>query len=153
MADEGSFQIRMNALQGYRFQVNFEQPDVPPLLVDEPPPLGEGSGPNPSRLLATAVGNCLSASLLFCLRKAHVEPQAMETCVAGTLRRNEKGRLRIGHFEVDIEIRGEIESQARFNRCLDMFEDFCVVTASVRQGIPITVRVRLNGQPVYQSAD
>ena len=72
MADQ-SFTLVMEQQHDYRFLVDFGQEGMAPLVVDEPPPLGLGEGPNPSRLLATSVGNCLSASLLFCLRKAHVE--------------------------------------------------------------------------------
>ena len=153
MSEQGSFEIRMQGQEGYRFEVDFNDPGIAPLWVDEPAPLGEGSGPNASRLLATAVGNCLSASLLFCLRKAHVAPSAVNTTVRGTMMRNEQGRLRIAGFDVAIEVSGEFESQGRFERCLGMFEDFCVVTASVRQGIPVQVSVAMNGTQVYQSAD
>jgi hypothetical protein len=31
--------------------------------------------------------------------------------------------------------------QPRIGRCLELFEDFCVVTASVRKGIPVSVVV------------
>lgn len=31
------------------------------------------------------------------------------------------------------------------DRCLGLFEDFCIVTASVRQGIPVDVQVRMEG--------
>ncbi len=153
MSEQGSFEIRMQSGEGYRFQVDFNDPAIAPLLVDEPAPLGAGSGPNASRLLATAVGNCLSASLLFCLRKAHVAPDSVSTTVRGNMVRNEQGRLRIGGFEVAIEVSGEFDSQGRFDRCLGMFEDFCVVTASVRQGIPVQVTVHMNGTQVHQSTD
>jgi hypothetical protein len=58
--------------------------------MDEPEPLGEGTGPNAARVLAAAIGNCLSASLLFCLDKARVEVSVVRTKVTGSIVRNEK---------------------------------------------------------------
>ena len=51
---------------GYKFVTRFEQQGLPPLLMDEPFPVGEGTAPNASQVLSAAVGNCLSASALFC---------------------------------------------------------------------------------------
>lgn len=63
------FSIELAQQADYRFEARFDDPALPPLVTDEPPPLGGGAGPNPARLLGTAVANCLAASLLFSLRK------------------------------------------------------------------------------------
>lgn len=45
------------------------------------------------------------------------------------------------------------KEEARFLHCVDLFEDFCVVTASVRRGVPITVTVTANGEPLPPPQD
>lgn len=135
------FSLVLQLEDHYRQTVDFGQEGVPGLLVDEPPPLGGGSGPNPARLLGAAVGSCLGASLLFCLRKARVEVSDLQTTVAGTLVRNERGRLRIGALRVQLAPTVALADRPRLARCLELFEDFCVVTESVRQGIAVDVEV------------
>jgi len=130
---------------GYRFRVRFDQEGVPDLITDESPPLGEGKGPNPSRLLATAVGNCLAASLLFCLGKARLSLDGLEAEVLTEFTRNEAGRLRIGSMKVRLLPKWTDQTAAKARRCLQIFEDFCVVTEAVRHGVPVEVRV--DGMP------
>ena len=130
---------------GYRFRVRFDHEGMPDLITDESPPLGEGKGPNPSRLLATAVGNCLAASLLFCLGKARLPVEGLEAEVLTEFTRNEAGRLRIGGMKVRLLPKWTEETAAKAQRCLQIFEDFCVVTQAVRQGVPVDVRV--DGMP------
>jgi organic hydroperoxide reductase OsmC/OhrA len=139
MAD--SFQIALLRKERYRFRVDFESEGVAPLDVDESPPLGAGAGPNPSRLLAAAVGECLSSSLIFCLGKSRIEVASMRTVVRGTYVRNERNRLRVGRLDVEITIGVPGVEAANLSKCLELFEDFCVVTASVRKGIPVGVTV------------
>lgn len=147
-APVSEFTIELERLQDYRFSVRFDWPQLAPLELDEPEPLGQQTGPNASRLLAAAVGNCLSASLLFCLEKAHQAPAGITTRVRGQLRRNEHGRLRIGRLVVDLDLDGAGLDAGRLQRCLGLFEDYCVVTASVREGIDVDVCVHVDGQPV-----
>jgi organic hydroperoxide reductase OsmC/OhrA len=35
------------------------------------------------------------------------------------------------------------ENHERFERCRQLFEDYCVITESVRQGIPVAVAVSI----------
>jgi hypothetical protein len=70
MNEERDAIVTLELTEGYRFRVDFDLPGVPTLLIDEPTPIGEGVGPNAARVLAAAVGNCLSASALYCLEKA-----------------------------------------------------------------------------------
>jgi uncharacterized OsmC-like protein len=121
--------------------VDFHQAGISPLLMDEAPPLGEERGPSASRVLAAAVGNCLSASALFCLRKARIPVNGMRTTVEASLARNEQGRLRMAGIRVKIEPHVAPEDRERMTRCLGLFEDFCVVTQSVRKGIDVEVEV------------
>ena len=139
-ADE-SFSFTMDLQDGYRFLVDFEQEGVPDLLMDEPEPLGDGTGPNAARVLAAAIGNCLSASALYCLRRARIDVHGIHTTVSGTLERNDGGRMRVSGVRVLIEPVVEESDRPRMQRCLELFEDFCVVTQSVRAGISVEVDV------------
>lgn len=141
-ADETrGFALDVDLIDAYRQRVDFGLPGVPPLDVDEPPPLGALAGPNPARVLGAALASCLGASLLFCLRRARIEVHGLHTHVAGTVARNERGRLRIGRIQIRLEPAVAPEDLPRMARCLELFEDFCVVTASVRPGVPVDVQV------------
>lgn len=141
MSEEGRFTIHLTQLDDYQINVKFDWKKAADLLMDEPPPLGEASGPNASRLLAAAAANCLSASLLYCLAKEEPPGHSLRTEATCILVRNDKKRLRIGGMEVRLIIADELVQSKRFDRCKDLFEDFCVVSASIRQGIPIKVSV------------
>lgn len=139
--EENGITLTLDLEKGYEFRVDFHQPGIPSLLMDEPPSLGEDHGPNASRLLAAAVGNCLSASALFCLRKARIPVKGMRTTVHASLARNEQGRLRIGGIQAKIQPEVAPEDRERMGRCLGLFEEFCVVSQSVRRGIEVKVDV------------
>jgi uncharacterized OsmC-like protein len=133
---------RIERAEGFRFTVTF--PDfehATATTVDEEPPLGGGEGPNPAALLASAVGSCLAASLVFCLRKTRVEPAGVTADATARIVRNERGRFRIGGIDVELTLSLDDADRAAFERCTPLFEDFCIVTESVRQGVPVQVRL------------
>ena len=149
--EQQTFTLNLEHVQGYEFRLKFDWPDNPDLLMDEPAPLGANRGPNAARLLAASVANCLSASLLFCLSKARAAPRGLKTAVTGTLARNEQGRLRIDKVDVAITLEEGPDTSARLQRCAGLFEDYCVVTQSVRRGIPVHVKILDSaGQTLYQ---
>jgi uncharacterized OsmC-like protein len=141
MSEERRFMISVERIEDYQFRVGFDWDAVADLIMDEPAPLGAESGPNAARLVAAAAANCLSASLLFCLRKAKLEPAGMHAQAVGTIARNEKGRMRLARVDIKIELEGVEVEHPRLGRCLGLFEDFCVVTASLRSGFPVEVSV------------
>ncbi|MBI4290527.1 MAG: OsmC family protein [Betaproteobacteria bacterium] len=130
--------------QDFRFAIAFAD-GIPQIHGDEPPPLGKSTGPSPMHLLAAAVGNCLSASLLFALRKFKQNPEPIQTAVAVTVDRNAENRLRVMNINVKLTLGAPGESLAHLDRALGQFEEFCTVSQSVRQGIPITVEVYDSG--------
>ncbi|MCF7976955.1 MAG: OsmC family protein [Chromatiaceae bacterium] len=139
--EEGRFTIQLEQREGFEINVAFDWKRAADLLMGEPPPLGGTNGPNASRLLAAAVGNCLSASLLYCIGKEEPPDQSLRTEVTCVMVRNEKKRLRIGSMEVRLIVAPALLESKRFERCKTLFEDFCVVSASVRAGIPMKVLV------------
>ena len=137
---EGSV-TRLRLLQGYSFRVQFDSEGTPDMVVDEPKPVGEGSGPNSTRLLSAAVGQCLSSSLLYCLRKARIRVTGLDTSVKSNLEKNKEGRMRDGDLDVQIHIDVDPEDRLRASRCLRIFEECCTVTPSVRNGIEVKVNI------------
>lgn len=74
MSDEQSFELSLEQVEDFEFRVRFDGTVIKDLATDEPPPQGHDAGPDPARLLLAAVANCLSASLLFSLRKFRNAP-------------------------------------------------------------------------------
>ncbi len=140
--EERVARVRLIQTDGYRFEVHPDQPDDYQFAMDEPQPLGNGSAPNAARYLASAVGHCLSASLLFCLQKSRVDISHIETEAAATIARNQRGRWRVQRMDVTIQVEGLSEEKlSGFERCMQIFEDYCIVTGSVNRGIPVHVEV------------
>lgn len=124
----------------YRFEIDFGL-DVPSLIADEPPPLGDGAGPSPAQLLCAAIGNCLGDSLLFALRKFKQAPDPLRCDVQADVGRNPEGRLRILGINATIHLGVAGSALLHLDRALAQFEEFCTVTQSVRQAIPVRVTV------------
>ncbi len=126
---------------GYKFEITYDELPTARIVSDEPAPIGESAGPSAAMLLASAVGHCLCSSLLFCLEKSRAKATDLKTDVDLTLTRNEKGRWRIKEIKVKMKPTVADVDREKWERCKGMFEDFCVVTASVREGIKVDVEV------------
>jgi len=132
--------VTLQQQQDFRFEIGFGG-STPPLLADEPPPLGEGAGPSPVQLLAAAVGNCLSASLLFALRKFKQQPEPLHTVVQPEVGRNAEGRLRVLSIKVVLTLGVPAAQLEHLERVLGGFEAYCTVTQSIAAAIPVEVQV------------
>ncbi|MFW9772143.1 MAG: OsmC family protein [Candidatus Heimdallarchaeota archaeon] len=99
-------------------------------------------GPNPSRMLGLAVLGCLSASFIFCLKKREFNLKDLKAEAEVTVARNEKGFWRVKKISVDINSKIEDpETRKRADQCRKMFENYCIVTQAVREGIDVEVNL------------
>jgi organic hydroperoxide reductase OsmC/OhrA len=139
MAEVESVRVTVKRQEGYRFEVDWGVPSAGKGVIDEPAPLSQGAGPNASRLVATAVAHCLSSSLLFCLSKSRVALDSLSATAMAEIQRNERGRWRLAKITVKLDPALPAEARAAFERCKGLFEDFCIVTESIRHGVPVDV--------------
>lgn len=124
----------------YQFLVDFSDA-IPSLLTDEPAPIGSGTGPSPGDMLLVSVANCLTASLVFATRKFKQDAGGIRATATATTERNENKRLRVTSINVAITLAKPGADIEMLDRILSQFEDFCTVSQSVQQGIPMTVTV------------
>lgn len=101
-------------------------------------------GPNAAHLLGMAVLGCLSSSYIFCFNKKNFTIQDLEAEAIVTIFRNEKGFVRVK--KIDVTISPKIDSpkmRKRAAQCQKMFERYCTITASVRNGVDVNVSIDL----------
>ncbi|MEY4748019.1 MAG: hypothetical protein RIQ60_233 [Pseudomonadota bacterium] len=130
----------LTQLGDYRFDADFGA-GVPHAVFDEPPPLGQGGGPSPVQLLAASIGNCLSASLLFALRKFKQQPEPIRCELSATTGRNAENRLRVQQVIARLHLGKPAADLEHLQRVLDSFEGFCTVTQTVRGALDVQVEV------------
>ena len=132
--------VRLTQVHDYQFDADFGG-QRPPVRIDEPAPLGQGLGPSPVQLLSSAVGSCLSASLLFALRKFKQQPDPISCEAQAEVGRSPEGRLRVLSMQVTLTVGVPADTLEHLDRVLATFEDYCTVTQSVSQAFPVTVSI------------
>ena len=132
--------VELTQQHDYRFDIHFAQ-TIPVLTSDEPAPLGTGQGPSPVQLLCAAVGNCLSDSLLFALRKFKQAPEPLRCTVEAEVGRNAYNRLRVLRITATLRLGVPAARLEHLDRVLAQFEAYCTVTQSISQSIPVTLQV------------
>jgi hypothetical protein len=65
--------------------------------------------------------------------------------------RNANNRLRIGRIAVDLHLGVMASKVNMLDRILGQFEEFCIVTQSIRAAIPVDVRVLDTAGTVLQA--
>jgi len=143
MSEERVHHVTVRLARGYEFVAEVDDPpNAPSIVFDEPEPLGESRAPTAAAVLGAAIGNCLAASLTYCLRRARIDVQDMTAEVTTHVAKNERGRFRVRDIDVELTpVLGDAAAPPR-DRCEGLFEDFCIVTASVQHGIPVRVSLK-----------
>jgi organic hydroperoxide reductase OsmC/OhrA len=108
-------------------------------------------GPDAASLLGLAVSSCLSASLLFCLEKKNLSLDDLLGEVEVSFKKNEKGYIRIDKVKVNLTPKADDPSALkRLEQCTKrlkngnmLFEESCIITPSVIEGIDVEVQVNL----------
>ncbi|MGH8183178.1 MAG: OsmC family protein [Rhodanobacteraceae bacterium] len=154
MSDERTVALSLEQVADYEFRVRFDGSAAPELTTDESAPLGREAGPDPAQLQLAAVANCLSSSLLFALRKFKNSPESLRASAQARMARNQAGRWRIVAIDVSLSLAEAASVHRNLDRALAQFEEFCIVTESVRTGIPVRVHVNdSDGALLHSSAD
>ena len=134
--------VELEQVERYQFTAKFADAPFAAIVVDESPPVGREAGPNPVQSLAMAVGHCMSSTLINTLERAHVAVTPLRTTVWATIGVNDRGRRRVQQLHVEIRTAPRDEGdRARFDHCVEIFEDFCTVSGAVREGMKIESRV------------
>lgn len=143
MSEKNKLKVGLNLEKEMIFKCDLGEIAVEDCYIDESNKKEpEMWGPNPSRMLGVAILGCLSASFIFCLKKKDFTIEDLEAKGEVTIGRNEKGFWRVQKIDVDIKPRIDTpEMRKRADRCRKMFEDYCIVTQAVREGIEVNVNL------------
>jgi len=110
--------------------------------VDEPASFhGTDLGPSAVEYLLIGIGGCLGTTFIYCLQKNNVKLEKLEVIVDGNLSHTgPKMRLRLVKVDVDLKFTAkEVSSDIEINSCINEFTEYCIVTNSIANGLPIHI--------------
>jgi uncharacterized OsmC-like protein len=142
MSEETITKVNLELVKDMIFKWDLGLPKVGECFIDETNhDLDEMIGPDPSRLLASAILGCLSASFVFCLQKRNLKLDDFKAEAEILIERNEKKLLRVK--EINVSLNPQTTDPIvlkRINQCKKMFEQYCTITESVRAGIDVNLK-------------
>ena len=110
--------------------------------VDEPTLFhGTDLGPSSVEYLLIGIGGCLGTSFIYCLQKRNIKMKNVEIVVDGKLSHvGPKLVLRLTKVDAEIKFKPEENaSSEEINLCIKNFREYCIVSNSIADGLPIHV--------------
>lgn len=150
MVHEENTKVRIKLAKDLIFKSIFDFEETKEIVIDETLDKTKiMKGPDAATLLGMAVISCLSASFIFCLNKRDLTVDDLDAYADISFYKTEKGYQRIKNIDVklvpksdDPDVLKRISQCTREMRSEDMFfEETCIITPSVREGISINVDV------------
>ncbi len=140
---ERKYKVKVKLERDMIFKYDLGELKLRECIIDETNKVeSEMLGPNAAHLVALAVLGCLSSSYIFCFNKKGFSVEDLEAEANITIFRNAKGFQRVK--KIDVSINPKIDSpemRKRAVQCQKMFEQYCTITASIREGIEVNVNI------------
>ena len=111
--------------------------------LDEPISFhGTDLGPSAVEYLLIGIGGCLGTTFIYCLQKENIELEDLKIEVEGKLSHSgPKMLLRLATVNVELKFTPkEANSEVEINKCIKKFREYCIVSNSIAEGLPINVK-------------
>ena len=138
--------VKATLLENIAFKVKIK--DFPEFIMDEPESFhGDDRGPSSAEFLLVAIAGCQGVSFQFCLQKFRIEVEEMTVTVESKMKHvfheeYEREILNIIHINVIIDVKlKNPEDEEDLLECFGVYQKYCVVTTSIRRGIPVDVKL------------
>ena len=134
----------MKVLLDYTKDLHFKASarDFKDFNVDEPTSFhGTDLGPSAVEYLLIGIGGCLGTTFIYSLQKKDIELEMLKVEVDGKLSHTgPKMLLRLVNIDVDLKFTlKEDSSDVEIARCIKEFTEYCIITNSIANGLPINV--------------
>ena len=141
MSKELIYKAGLSLVEELTFKADLGKMNVKDFFIDDTHHKEEEMiGPGPAHLLGMAILGCMSASLMFCLRKKECTLDDLNATANLIVKKNEEGMWRVKEINVEFIITTEDpDIQKRVELCKKNFEQYCTITQSVKAGIPVNV--------------
>ena len=152
MVHEENTKVSIKLKKEMVFELQNTYKNLNSLLIDETlDDEIEKVGPDAASLLGMAVISCLSASFIFCMNKRNLTLDDLEAKADISFKEPRPGYKRIDTIDVKIIPKtSDPGVLKRVKQCIKeikgghmFFEESCIITPSVREGINIQVKLEL----------
>jgi len=132
--------VSLNYTENLHFKASVRQ--FNDFNIDEPTSFhGTDLGPSSVEYLLIGIGGCLGTTFMYCLQKRNVKMKSVEIEIDGKLSHvGPKLLLRLTKVDVEIKfIPEENASSEEISECIKNFREYCIVSNSIADGLPINV--------------
>ena len=138
--------VRATWIENIEYKVNIK--DFPSFIMDEPKAFhGNDKGPSAGEFLLVSIAGCQGVSFMFCLQKFGIEVEDMVVIVESKMKHvwheeYDREILNIIRIDVFIDLKlKDPEDEEDLMECFNVYQKYCVVTTSIRRGIPVDVKL------------